>query len=101
VLQSSEVMSHCDVACLLFDTHDSRSFQHVAKIQTLLSEKYPLIPSVLLETKVDLASVQQTYEMNVNQFCAKYGLALPKKVSAKKGIDSEVYSDVVRRIYNR
>lgn len=38
--------------------------------------------------------------MTVSQFCAKYGLAPPKKISAKKGIDSEVYSDVVRRIYN-
>lgn len=59
VLQSNDAMSHCDVACLLFDTHDARSLQHVQKVQAMLKEKYPFIPSVLLETKSDLSSVNQ------------------------------------------
>lgn len=74
VLKSEELMSHCDVACLIYDRHDKYSFSHIAYVQKNLDKS---IPCVYIPTKQDLEIVEQEHEVTPNEFCEALGFPWP------------------------
>ena len=57
VLNSDE-MRVCDLACLLYDMHDPKSFAHAVKIQKQLHKS---IPFLFIATKSDLTAAKQVF----------------------------------------
>ena len=98
---------NCDVACLVYDTSDPKSFQFIAKIyvvseresvEILLSyvetenvlcdlQKYfsdSGIPCLLVGTKADMEPAVQNYFLQPDVFCSKYNLPALQFYSADR-----------------
>jgi len=100
ILSQKEKMERCDLVCLLYDTHDPTSFAYVAKIQKILTQKYPYLPTEYFETKSDLPPVKQSFEVTVQEFLAPLKIS-PKRVSSKKGVEHDIYVDILRKIFSK
>lgn len=70
----------CDVACLVYDTTDARSFEYVARlfIKYFADNK---IPVMIVGTKCDLQEVRQEYLLQPKEFCERYRILAPNLFS--------------------
>lgn len=79
-LQPQDV--HCDVACLVFDTNNPKSFEYIARIYIKYFAESK-IPVLITGTKGDLAEVRQEYLLQPTEFCQKYKILPPQIFSLK------------------
>lgn len=79
-LQPQDV--HCDVACLVYDTNNPKSFEYIARIYIKYFAESK-IPVLITGTKGDLAEVRQEYLLQPNEFCQKYKILPPQIFSLK------------------
>ncbi|ALC47444.1 Miro [Drosophila busckii] len=79
-LQPQEV--NCDVACLVYDASNPRSFEYVARIYIKYYAESK-IPVMIVGTKCDLDERRQDYLMQPADFCEKYKLLPPHMFSLK------------------
>ncbi len=87
-LPTNEVL--CDVACLVYDASDSRSFEFVARtyLNYYATQK---IPVLIVGNKSDCGDVMQDYIIQPNAFCAKYKLPPPHNFSCLEKVNKEIY----------
>ncbi|XP_053662201.1 mitochondrial Rho GTPase [Anopheles marshallii] len=79
-LQPSEV--NCDVACLVYDVGNAKSFEYIARIYIKYFAESK-IPVLIVGTKADLEEVRQDYLLQPPDFCHKYKLLQPQFFSVK------------------
>lgn len=87
-LQPQEV--HCDVACLVYDVSNSRSFEYIARIYVKYFAESK-IPVFIVGTKTDCEVVHQEYLLQPPEFCQKYKLLAPQMFSLKNN-KTDVYN---------
>ncbi|KAH8414422.1 hypothetical protein KR215_006095 [Drosophila sulfurigaster] len=87
-LQPQEV--NCDVACLVYDASNPRSFEYVARIYIKYFAESK-IPVMIVGTKCDLDERRQDYLMQPSEFCEKYKL-LPPHLFSLKSNKKELYT---------
>ncbi|XP_017968700.1 mitochondrial Rho GTPase isoform X2 [Drosophila navojoa] len=87
-LQPQEV--NCDVACLVYDSSNPRSFEYVARIYIKYFAESK-IPVMIVGTKCDLEERRQDYLMQPAEFCEKYKL-LPPHLFSLKTNKKELYT---------
>ncbi|XP_064550292.1 mitochondrial Rho GTPase isoform X2 [Drosophila montana] len=87
-LQPQEV--NCDVACLVYDASNPRSFEYVARIYIKYFAESK-IPVMIVGTKCDLDERRQDYLMQPSEFCEKYKL-LPPHLFSLKTNKKELYT---------
>ncbi|XP_017855618.1 PREDICTED: mitochondrial Rho GTPase isoform X3 [Drosophila arizonae] len=87
-LQPQEV--NCDVACLVYDSSNPRSFEYVARIYIKYFAESK-IPVMIVGTKCDLEERRQDYLMQPAEFCDKYKL-LPPHLFSLKTNKKELYT---------
>ncbi|XP_034486906.1 mitochondrial Rho GTPase isoform X1 [Drosophila innubila] len=87
-LQPQEV--NCDVACLVYDASNPRSFEYIARIYIKYYAESK-IPVMIVGTKCDLDERRQDYLMQPNEFCEKYKL-LPPHLFSLKSNKKELYT---------
>lgn len=76
----------CDVACLMYDVSDPKSFEYCASIYKKLYMN-GAVPCVLVASKADLPMHRQQQGVSPSEFCYKHGLAPPVTFSCI-GLDS-------------
>lgn len=81
-LQPSEV--HCDIACLVYDVNNPRSFEYIAKVFIKYYAESK-IPVLIVATKSDCETVRQDYLLQPKEFCFKYKLLAPEPFCLKSG----------------
>ncbi|KAL9914241.1 mitochondrial Rho GTPase isoform X3 [Glossina fuscipes] len=86
-LQPQEV--NCDVACLVYDTSNPRSFEYIARIYIKYYAESK-IPVMVVGTKADLDERRQDYLLQPAEFCQKYKL-LPPHFFSLKANKKELY----------
>lgn len=72
----------CDVCCLVYDVHNLKSFEYIARIYI----KYfadSKIPVLIVACKDDLEEVRQEYLLQPSSFCQKYKILPPQRFSVK------------------
>ncbi|XP_026849860.1 mitochondrial Rho GTPase isoform X2 [Drosophila persimilis] len=87
-LQPQEV--NCDVACLVYDSSNPRSFEYVARIYIKYYAEGK-IPVMIVGTKCDMDERRQDYLMQPADFCAKYKL-LPPHLFSLRTNKKELYT---------
>ncbi|XP_021951301.1 mitochondrial Rho GTPase 1 isoform X2 [Folsomia candida] len=87
-LPTNEVL--CDVACLVFDSSDPKSFEFVARtyLNYYATQK---IPVLIVGNKSDCGDVMQDYILQPTAFCAKYKLPPPHSFSCLEKVNKEIY----------
>lgn len=80
----------CDVACLIYDSNNSKSFEYIAKmyIKHFTESSCPIL---IVGTKHDLRGAVQDYILQPHDFCDKYQLIPPQHFSVKENC-KEIYS---------
>lgn len=73
---------HCDVACLVYDTNNSKSFEYIARIYIKYFAESK-IPVLIAGTKCDLPEVRQDYLLQPKEFCNRYKILPPELFSLK------------------
>lgn len=71
---------HCDVACLVYDTSNAKSFEYIARIYIKYFAESK-IPVLITGTKCDLPEVRQEYLLQPNEFCKRYKILPPQLFS--------------------
>lgn len=79
-LQPSEV--NCDVACLVYDMNNPKSFEYIARIYIKYFAESK-IPVLIVGAKADMEEVRQDYLLQAPDFCHKYKLLPPQYFSIK------------------
>ncbi|XP_068153496.1 mitochondrial Rho GTPase isoform X1 [Drosophila tropicalis] len=87
-LQPQEV--NCDVACLVYDASNPRSFEYVARIYIKYYAESK-IPVMIVGSKSDVDERRQDYLMQPSDFCEKYKL-LPPHLFSLKTNKKELYT---------
>ncbi|XP_037946253.1 mitochondrial Rho GTPase-like isoform X2 [Teleopsis dalmanni] len=87
-LQPQEV--NCDVACLVYDSSNPRSFEYIARIYIKYYAESK-IPVMVVGTKSDLDEHRQDYLLQPAEFCQKYKL-LPPHLFSLKSNKKEMYT---------
>ncbi|KRG00068.1 uncharacterized protein Dwil_GK13082, isoform B [Drosophila willistoni] len=87
-LQPQEV--NCDVACLVYDASNPRSFEYVARIYIKYYAESK-IPVMIVGSKSDVDERRQDYLMQPSEFCEKYKL-LPPHLFSLKTNKKELYT---------
>ncbi|KAJ9598498.1 hypothetical protein L9F63_010818, partial [Diploptera punctata] len=87
-LQPSEVQ--CDVACLVYDISNPKSFEYSARIylKYFVESK---IPVLIVANKSDLEEVRQEYLLQPAAFCSHHKLPHPQSFTATDKIKKDVY----------
>lgn len=87
-LTPSEVQ--CDVACLVYDVSDPKSFEYIARLflKYFIDTK---IPVLIVANKSDLEEVHQDYLLQPSSFCSRYKLPPPHPFTASKKIKRDIY----------
>ncbi|KAK6625968.1 hypothetical protein RUM43_006267 [Polyplax serrata] len=80
----------CDVACLLYNVNDPKSFEFSAQIYLnyFAETKTPVL---MVASKADLPKVKQDYMMQPEDFCTRHKLPPPQPFSALHRVHKEVY----------
>ncbi|KAJ8914574.1 hypothetical protein NQ315_010038 [Exocentrus adspersus] len=73
---------HCDVACLVYDISNEKSFEYIARIYIKYFAESK-IPVLIVACKDDLEEVRQDYLLQPTSFCQKYKILPPQRFSAK------------------
>lgn len=79
-LQPQEVI--CDVACLVYDISDPKSFEYIARIYIKYFAESK-IPVLIVGAKGDMEEKRQDYLLQPAEFCQKYKLLPPQFFSIK------------------
>ncbi|OWF40098.1 Mitochondrial Rho GTPase 1 [Mizuhopecten yessoensis] len=81
---------NCDVACLVYDSTNPRSFDFCARmyLKHFLDSR---IPTLVVAAKTEYQAVRQDYELTPAQFCSKFKLPPPQSFSAIDKVNREVY----------
>ncbi|XP_050313613.1 mitochondrial Rho GTPase isoform X1 [Anthonomus grandis grandis] len=80
----------CDVACLVYDINNPKSFEYIARIYI----KYfadSKIPVLIVACKDDLEEVRQEYLLQPVSFCQKYKILPPQRFSVKGHFRKDVF----------
>lgn len=82
--------TNCDVACLVYDTTNPRSFDFCVRMymQHFLDSR---IPTLVVAAKTEYQAVRQDYELTPAQFCSKFKLPPPQNFTAIDKVNREVY----------
>ncbi|XP_026480330.1 LOW QUALITY PROTEIN: mitochondrial Rho GTPase-like [Ctenocephalides felis] len=86
---------NCDVACLLYDTCDDKSFEYIARIYIKYFAQSS-IPVLIVATKSDLEDIRQDYVLQPDQFCEKYKLLPPQRFASGS---KNIMGDSIRDVY--
>ncbi|XP_054155369.1 mitochondrial Rho GTPase 1-like [Oppia nitens] len=81
----------CDVACLMYDSTDPKSFEFIARtfLKCFMNTKLPIL---VVAAKSDELAVRQQYTLQPDEFCGKYKLPPPHYFSVnKEELLKEVY----------
>ncbi|XP_061399706.1 mitochondrial Rho GTPase isoform X2 [Musca vetustissima] len=79
-LQPQEI--NCDVACLVYDSSNPRSFEYIARIYIKYYAESK-IPVMIVGSKCDMDERRQDYLLQPDEFCQKYKLLPPHRFSLK------------------
>ncbi|XP_069122733.1 mitochondrial Rho GTPase 1-A-like isoform X2 [Argopecten irradians] len=81
---------NCDVACLVYDSTNPRSFEFCARMYSkhFMESR---IPTLVVAAKTEYQAVRQDYELSPAQFCSKYKIPPPQSFSAIDKVNREVY----------
>ncbi|XP_063443574.1 mitochondrial Rho GTPase 1-A-like isoform X1 [Mytilus trossulus] len=81
---------NCDVACLLYDVTNPRSFEFCAKmyLKHFIDSR---IPVLFVAGKTEYPAVRQDFEMTPAQFCQKFKLPPPEDFACLDKINKDVY----------
>nr|ALG00086.1 Rho GTPase [Azumapecten farreri]ALG00104.1 Rho GTPase [Azumapecten farreri] len=81
---------NCDVACLVYDSTNPRSFDFCARmyLKHFLDSR---IPTLVVAAKTEYQAVRQDYELTPAQFCSKFKLPPPQSFSSIDKVNREVY----------
>jgi len=87
-LQPSEVQ--CDVACLVYDVSNPKSFEYTARIylKYFVDSK---IPVLIVANKCDLEETRQDYILQPAAFCRQHKLPSPHPFTASGRIERDTY----------
>lgn len=80
----------CDIACLMYDVTNPKSFEYCASLFKTYFMDYK-VPCLIVAGKADQQEVKQDYELQPVQFCNKYNLPPPQPFSSVHRIPLEVY----------
>ncbi|XP_044734713.1 mitochondrial Rho GTPase isoform X2 [Chrysoperla carnea] len=80
----------CDVACLVFDQNNPKSFEYVARIFVKYFAESK-IPVLMVQNKSDLEEIKQDYLLQPSVFCSKYKIMPPHPFSTKDSGRKDVY----------
>ncbi|KAJ8959991.1 hypothetical protein NQ318_009426 [Aromia moschata] len=72
----------CDVACLVYDINNEKSFEYIARIYIKYFAESK-IPVLIVACKDDLDEVRQEYLLQPASFCQKYKILPPQRYSIK------------------
>ncbi|XP_071478377.1 mitochondrial Rho GTPase 1-A-like [Diadema antillarum] len=86
---SSEELE-CDVACLMYDMSDPRTFEYCAKIYKQHFERSS-VPCLLVAGKSDKHPARQDYPLQPAQFCTHYSLPPPQTYSSVGRPNKDIY----------
>lgn len=78
-----DLMSRCDVICLVHDVTDPSSFSHVHRLHDKILGAYPWIPCVHVSTKIDQPAVRQLSIKAPDAFFQENMLQPPCNVSLR------------------
>ncbi|XP_077980753.1 mitochondrial Rho GTPase 1-like isoform X2 [Glandiceps talaboti] len=86
----SEEDLQCDVACLIYDISDPRTFEYCARMYKRHFEK-STVPCLLVASKSDLHPVRQDHELQPTQFCIENKLPAPQTLSVVGRANKDIY----------
>ncbi|XP_074647076.1 mitochondrial Rho GTPase 1-like isoform X2 [Tubulanus polymorphus] len=81
---------NCDVACLLYDHSDPKSFSYITEIY----EKYfhdSKIPCLVVAGKSDLPEIKQTMEVQPFEYCTRLKLPPPQNFTSFDRVSKDIY----------
>lgn len=86
----SPTETNCDVACLLYDVTNPRSFEFCARmyLKHFLDSR---VPTLIVACKVEHPEVRQDYEMTPAAFCTKFKLSPPQRFTCIDKVNKDVY----------
>ncbi|XP_064595542.1 mitochondrial Rho GTPase 1-like [Liolophura sinensis] len=90
MLTPAELVRSCDVACLLYDATNPRSFEYVSRIY-MKHFQDSRIPVLVVATKCEHPAVPQDSELTPTQFCTKFKLPPPQQFTCIEKINKDVY----------
>lgn len=83
----------CDVACLLYDCTDSKSFEYIARIylKHFTDCRLPILIVACKSDSITAGSspVRQNYVLQPDEFCAKYKLSPPQPFTVSDSTRSQ------------
>ncbi|KAK9695169.1 Ras family [Popillia japonica] len=80
----------CDVACLVYDVSNPKSFEYIARIYIKYFAESK-IPVLIVAGKSDLEEVKQEYLLQPSTFCQKYRILPPQPFSVKGHFRKDVF----------
>lgn len=80
----------CDVACLLYDVTNPRTFEFCARmyLKHFIDSK---IPTLVVACKAEHPEVRQSYDFTPTQFCQRYRLPPPQHFTCMDTLNWDVY----------
>lgn len=81
----------CDVACLLYDVTNPRSFEYCARMYTQFFA-HTSTPVLVVACKAEHKEVAQDHELQPTQFCSQHSLPQPHYFTCLHSINQDVYS---------
>lgn len=81
---------NCDVACLIYDVTNPKSFEYVAKmfLRYFVDTR---IPTLFVACKSEHQEVNQDFEMTPAQFCTKFKLPPPQYFTCIDRVNKDIY----------
>lgn len=86
----SPTETNCDVACLMYDVTNPRSFEFCAKMY-LKHFVNSRVPTLIVACKTEHTAVRQDYDMTPAQFCTKFKLPPPQNFYSIDRVNKDVY----------
>jgi Ras family protein T1 len=80
----------CDVACLIYDINNAKSFEYIARIYIKYFAESK-IPVLMVACKSDLEEVKQDYLLQPVTFCQKYKILPPQNFTVKGHLRKDVF----------
>ncbi|XP_071964216.1 mitochondrial Rho GTPase 1-A-like isoform X1 [Antedon mediterranea] len=81
----------CDVACLMYDISDARTFEYAVHNFKTHFERLN-VPCLMIAAKSDMHPVRQDHEVQPAQFCSQHNLPPPQTFSSKARPNKDVYT---------
>ncbi|WAQ97631.1 MIRO1-like protein [Mya arenaria] len=89
----SPTETNCDVACLLYDVTNPRSFEFCARMymKHFLDSR---VPTLIVACKVEHPEVRQDYNLTPKAFCEKFKLPPPQRFTCIDKVNRDIYVKV-------